>query len=147
MEIKCDAKDMAIVEALKKDAKLSEKKLAKATGIPMTTVHNRIKKLVAGGIISQYTIKVDYGKLGKPIVAFVMFKITNQADHHKVFEQVKKVPGIYEAALITGEFDILFKARVSGMDELNQLVVHKLRQQKNIGESRTFICYQHYEAT
>ncbi len=146
MEIKLDEKDMAIVEILKKDSSLSEKKIAKQTRIPMTTVHNRLKKLKASGAIEQYTVKLNYEKLGKPMVAFVRFKIINQANHQKVFEEVKNTPGIHEVAMITGEFDIMFKARVSGMDELNQLVTHTLREKKYVGESRTIICYQVWES-
>ena len=40
-----DPKDLAIIEALKKNAKASVARLANETGLPATTVHNRIKKL------------------------------------------------------------------------------------------------------
>lgn len=135
-----DPKDFAIIDELKKNSRISEQKLARKTGIPMTTVHNRIKKLREAGIIDAYTIRLNYAKLGKPIVAFVLLK-TLQADQKDVLKHISKMPSVYEAAMVTGDFDILFKARVGSMDELNELVVQKLRQDKNVGDTRTMICY------
>ncbi len=137
-----DEKDLAIIEQLKRNSKLSEQKIARKTGIPMTTVHNRIVKLRKSGVIENFTIKLDYAKLGKPIIAFVLLKAINQADQKELLSQISKIPNVYEAAMVTGEFDILFKARVASMDELKNIVVGGLRTQKNIGESETMVCYE-----
>ena len=137
-----DEKDLAIIEQLKKNSKLSEQKIARKTGIPMTTVHNRIAKLRKSGVIENFTIRLNYAKLGKPIIAFVLLKAINQADQKALLDQISKIPDVYEAAMVTGEFDILFKARVASMDELKNIVVGSLRTQKNIGESETMVCYE-----
>ncbi|MEM4348671.1 MAG: Lrp/AsnC family transcriptional regulator [Candidatus Anstonellaceae archaeon] len=142
MEYKLDERDIAILEELKKNSKLSEQKIAKKTGIPMTTVHNRIKKLQIEGIIEGYGIRLNYAKIGKPIVAFVLVKAINQADQKQLLEQIINIPCVFEAAMITGEFDILFKARVGSMDELKKVVVETLRKQKNVGETQTMVCYE-----
>lgn len=136
-----DAKDSLIIGELKANSRLSEQKIARRTGIPMTTVHNRMKRLRESGIIESFTVKLNYQKLGKPLVAFVMLKAIHEADQRALLGQVAKIPGVFEAAMITGEFDILFKARVGSMDELNRIVVQGLRRQKTIGETRTMICY------
>lgn len=146
MSDKLDEKDFTLLGALRKNSRLSEKKLAKATGIPMTTVHNRIKKMKQDGVIENFTIRANYAKLGKPLTAYVMLKAVNQADQKGIFEMVKKIPGVFEAALITGEFDLIFKAKVADMQELNSLVVQNLRKHRGIGESRTMLCYETCEA-
>ncbi|MBU0532440.1 Lrp/AsnC family transcriptional regulator [Candidatus Micrarchaeota archaeon] len=145
MNVNLDEKDFAIIDELKKNSRLSEQKLAKKTNIPMTTVHNRIKKLQANGIIKKYTIELDYAKLGKSIVAYVMLKAIASADQKALLEQVAKIPQVREVAMITGEFDLLFKVKVSSMEELNELVVQKLRKQKTVGETRTMISYETVE--
>lgn len=142
MSEKLDDKDFAIIEELKKDSKLSEQKIAKRTGIPMTTVHNRIAKLRKGGVIERFTVKLDYGKVGKPITAFVLLKAINQADQRELVSQISKMPNIIEVAMVTGVFDILFKARAASMDELRSVVVGNLRKQKTVGESETMVCYE-----
>lgn len=140
-----DDKDLAIIDELKKDSRLSEKKLAKLTRIPMTTVHNRVRKLVDGGVITRYTIRLDGAKLGLPIVAFVMVRASAKADQKKLLHYVSAKPEVSEAAMITGEFDILFKARVASMEDLNRLVVQDLRRSELVSETRTMISYETVE--
>ena len=140
-----DDKDLEIIAALSKNARLSEKKIAKKTHIPMTTVHNRMQKLTSGGIITGSTLRLDYAKLGKSITAFVMVKVSPQTDQKDILEYVFRKQQVQEASMITGEFDVIFKARVSNMDELNQLIVQDLRKQRGVSETRTMISYETLE--
>lgn len=140
-----DGKDFLILEQLRKDAKLSEQKLARKTGIPMTTVHNRIKRLRENGVIERFTIRTDFAKLGKPITAYVLLKTIQGADQKEMLAEISKMPDVYEAAMVTGEFDLLFKARVSSMEELNRIVVQHLRKKKTVGETLTMISYETVE--
>ena len=140
-----DEKDFAIIDELKKNARLSEKKIAKRTGIPMTTVHNRIKKLMELGIIEAYTIRLNHKKLGTPLTAYVLLKTLLGVDQKEMLIQISKMPSIYEVAMVTGEFDILFKVKIKTMEELNKIVVQTLRKQKTVGETRTMISYETIE--
>ncbi len=137
-----DGKDRAILAELRRDGGLSEQKLAKKTGIPMTTVHNRLVRLKASGILTQYTVRLDFAKLGQPITAYVLVKAAPQADQRKLMEYIATLPNIFEVAMVTGEFDILMKARVSSMQALNELIVQNLRTQKAVNETRTMISYR-----
>ncbi|OIO26965.1 hypothetical protein AUJ14_00670 [Candidatus Micrarchaeota archaeon CG1_02_55_22] len=141
-----DGRDLALIEALRGDSRLSEKKLAKRTRIPMTTVHNRLKKLRDSGVIVQYTIRVDSAKLGRPLIAFVMVRASPGADQKKLLKFVASKEGVDEAAMVTGEFDILFRARVASMEELNELVVQELRKSDMVSDTRTMLCYELVEA-
>ncbi len=139
---KIDGKDRAILAELRRDGGLSEQKLAKKTGIPMTTVHNRLVRLKRDGILTQYTVRLDFAKLGQPITAYVLVKAAPQADQRKLMDYIATLPNIFEVAMITGEFDILMKARVSSMQALNELIVQNLRTQKAVSETRTMISYR-----
>lgn len=140
-----DEKDFMLIEELSKNSKLSEQKLARKTSIPMTTVHNRLRKLRELGVIKEYTIRLDYVKLGRPLVAYVLVKAMPGASQQELLGQIAKIPNVCEVAMITGEFDLIFKARVKSMKELNEIVVQKLRMQKNIGDTRTMISYETIE--
>ena len=50
-----DKKDKTILELLNENSKLTTSQISKKTIIPITTVHNRIKKLEKEGIITGYT--------------------------------------------------------------------------------------------
>jgi len=140
-----DKKDLMLLEELRSDSKLSEQKLARKTGIPMTTVHNRLGKLRGLGVIRRYTISVDYAKLGRPLVAYVLVKAVPGTDQRKMLAQVAAMPNVCEASMVAGDFDILFKARVSSMNELNGMLAGDLRKQKIVGDARTVISYETIE--
>ncbi len=140
-----DEKDFAIIEELKKNSRLSEKNIAKRTNIPMTTVHNRIKKLRELGIIEAYTIRLNHKKLGMSITAYVLLKTMPGVDQKEMLLKISKMPNIREVAMITGEFDLLFKVKVNSMEELNKTVVQTLRKEKTVGETRTMISYETIE--
>lgn len=145
MEFRLDDKDRAVLAELRRDGSLSEKKLAKKTGIPMTTVHHRLVKLKKEGVITQYTVRVNFAKIGQPITAYVLVKAAPQADQKKLMDYLSKLPNIFEVAMVTGEFDLLCKARVSSMEALNSLIVQHLRKQKAVNETRTMISYETVE--
>lgn len=142
MVFRPDDKDIAILAELRRDGGLSEQKLAKKTGIPMTTVHNRLTRLKQSGVITQYTVRLDFAKLGQPITAYVLVKAAPQADQKALMEHISKLPNIFEVAMVTGEFDLMVKARVASMKALNELIVQQLRKQKAVSETRTMISYE-----
>ena len=57
-----DDKDEQILQILKENSKLSTHQISKKTRIPITTVHNRIKKLKKEEIIKKYSIIIDKKK-------------------------------------------------------------------------------------
>jgi len=145
MNTKLDNNDFAIIDELKKNSRLSEKKLSKKTGIPMTTVHNRIKKLRELKIIKKFTIELDYTLLGKPITAYVLIKTMPGVDQKILLSELSRMANVKEVAMVTGEFDLLFKVKTASMEELNKLVVQKLRKEKTIAETRTLMSYETIE--
>ncbi len=92
-----------------------------------------------------HSLRIDYKKIGKNITAYVLVKATGNADQKELLDLIVNLPGVYEAAMITGEFDIIFKARAASMEELNSLVVQRLKKFKSIHETRTMISYETIE--
>ena len=137
-----DEKDMQILEVLKQNSHLSIGKIARKTGIPIATVHHRIKKLKTNGIIKRYTIEVDHVKLGRKMIAYVMVKAMRKADQSVLLHTIAKHDHVEEGAMITGEFDLVFKVRVKDIDELNAVVIKYMRTLDEVAETRTFVSYE-----
>ena len=121
-------------------------KISKRTGIPITTVHNRIKRLKKSGIIKNYTVNLDYQKLGKHVLAFVLINVNQRSmtdadmDQFDVLREIKKFGHVEEADLITGSNDILLKCRFNTLDELTEFVVKDLRSEKtHISNTQTLV--------
>ena len=66
-----DKKDAMVLKFLKDDAKLSIKDISKKTLLPITTIHNRIKKLKKEKVIKRFTIDLDYDKLDGGFLVYI----------------------------------------------------------------------------
>ena len=69
-----DDKDRAILNELEKDSRRSTKSIAKDLNIPRATVHERIRRMMERGIIKGFTVVPDFGKLGEPVTAFILYR-------------------------------------------------------------------------
>lgn len=140
-----DNKDLLILDALKRDAKASIVEIAKKTGLPGTTVHNRIKKLQHDGVIRGYTIKVDNKKIGKELSAYVAITVDyrdlkeKKSSIHSLIKKIALLPFVEELNLVTGEVDVIAKARVKSIDELNQFVMRELRNYDGVEKTKTMV--------
>jgi len=143
-----DNKDMLILQALKENARASVVEVAKKTGLPSTTVHNRIKKLRKDDVIESYTIKINNKKIGREIAAYILVKLDyqllreNKTTEEEITLEMANLPGIEEANTITGQSDTILKVRVKDMDELNKLVTTKLRNLDCVEKSETMVVLQ-----
>ena len=140
-----DEKDMAIMDVLKENSGLSIQKIAKKTGIPIATVHNRIKRLREGGVIQRYTIIIDKAKLGRKMTAHIHIKCVPKVDHIALLEKIMKHGLVEDGSAVAGEYDLLLKVRVKDMEELNELVLKYLRTYDEISQTETMIAFRHME--
>ncbi len=140
-----DKKDLAILIVLKENAKLSTQQIAKRTRIPITTVHNRIKKLEKQGIIRGYTVVLDNKKIGKPLAAYILvtvdYKLLKEIkkSQYVLARQLLKNPSVESSAMITGAADIIMKIRCGSIDELNEFVTVYLRNVEGVEKTQTAI--------
>lgn len=139
-----DEKDWKILEMLENNAKLSNSQIAKKTTIPITTVHNRIKRMESEGIIKQYTIKLDYEKINKPILAIILIEVNyntagkNKISQSEVAKAIKKI-GAQTVDIVTGGTDIVIKMRTKSVQELNEFITNKLRNIEGVDKTQTLI--------
>lgn len=138
-----DKKDMKILEILKENSKLTTSQIYKKTNIPITTVHNRIKKLESIGVIKNFTININYSKINKPILAFILVTVNynlasgKKIDQEDLAKKIKLLEGSEESFIVSGETDIILKVRVSSIEELNNFILKKLRNIEGIDKTRT----------
>src|SRR5690606_11997410 len=66
--------DHRIVTLLAKDGRMSFTDLAKETGLSVSAVHQRVRRLEKRGVIRGYAALVDHDAIGLPLTAFVSIK-------------------------------------------------------------------------
>lgn len=138
-------KDSIILDLLQKNAKYSSREISDKTGIPITTVHNRIKRMEKEGIIKKYSAVPDKKKLGKLISAYIHVAVTYmKADGTRVSQEdvartILRMPEVEECVIITGTTDIILKVSTKDVDELNDFVINRLREIDGVQSTVTSI--------
>jgi DNA-binding Lrp family transcriptional regulator len=135
-----DQKDLLILQKLRLDSSKSVSDIANDVGMPRTTVQERVKRLLQTGVIRRFTIQQDYSKLGKPVTAFILvsFLSGSGVSQREAAERIAEIPDIYEVHVISGDWDIIAKARGESIQAIGELVLDRIRNVK--GVERTLTC-------
>ena len=139
-----DETDLRIMNELKNDGRATVREMASKLRLPITTVHNRLRKLQVSKTIKKFTIEPDYEKLDRGITALVMMKLSHENINKETGIETlkKKLTGFEEVEKVyalTGEFDWLMIVRVKNIKALDNFLVRKLRSLKEITTTITQI--------
>ena len=142
--MKLDEKDLKVLNILKKNAELTSSQISKKTGIPITTVHNRIKKLKQSGIIKNYTVNIDFEKIGKQLTAYILITVNQsmlgkKISQHDIGKKLKLFGEVESADIVAGGTDMIIKVRSESMPKLNEFITEKLRNIEGIDKTQTLM--------
>jgi len=140
--VRFDAIDLAILDQLQRDSKITNATLAQRVGISPPSTLERVKKLETEGIIRRYAALVDPGSVGKSITAIVHVTLKNhgQGELSKFKDNIKGFDEVMCAWHTAGEEDFILKVIVTDMDHYERFVVHSLSAVPNMGRVRTSFC-------
>ncbi|MBR0579579.1 MULTISPECIES: Lrp/AsnC family transcriptional regulator [Bacillus] len=110
-----DSIDRNILECLQSDARLSMTSLGRLIGLSQPAVTERVKRLEEQGVIKGYSAVISNEKVGKPIVAFILFRTTTC--NHFV-DYCKEASQVVECHRISGEFNYLIKVVAESIRDL-----------------------------
>ena len=122
-----DKTNRALLEALNRDGRASQRELAVATGVALGTVSNRLRRLHETGIIRGFLPDIDAEQAGFSLTAVMQMRIAkgqiiavqaSVAEHPRVF-------GVYD---VTGEWDSLVLARFHDRAEMDAFIKSTLSQ-------------------
>jgi len=105
-----DETDKKILNVLVERSNLSLREIAKEVKVSVVTVMKRVRELEKQEIIKDYTVNLDYEKIGYEIEVIIQLRIAKG----KLFEVQKKIAAfenVYAVYDITGNFDSLVIAR------------------------------------
>ncbi len=114
-----DDSDIQIIEQLRKDGRLSLRKLAERVDISASTVSNRFNKLLENKVIEGFRPVLDYEELGFGLTTIIQLTVESgkiQAATDKL-EEVGFVDSVY---VVTGETDIMVVCRFRDRQDMNQ---------------------------
>lgn len=130
-----DKKDIKILEVLSKDSRLSYRQVAKKTGLSVSTIISRIKKLEEKGIIRKYSIEVDLEKLGFKLPVIIDIRVM-KGRLVEVENEIAKYPNVLAVYDITGDYDVAVYAVFRERKELDAFV-KKLQRMEYVERTHT----------
>ncbi len=129
-----DEINLRIINILKKNSSTPFVDIAKRIGVSDATVHMRIKRMIATGIINKFTISVDNDLLGYDHMAFMGINISpGSAD--QIISDLLKIEEVLEMHEMHGKFDLLLKIRAKNLIHMREIVENKVCKIPHILES------------
>ena len=135
---KLDEVDMKIISALYKDASISIPKLSKDLGLNLSVTYSRIKRLMRRGVIEQFTLMVNEGKLGYPASAIVGVNLDPKL-RELALEELSKLEAVREMKEVTGRFDVFVTLRAKSIEEIHKLVSEVIGKIQGVNQAEMFV--------
>jgi Lrp/AsnC family transcriptional regulator for asnA, asnC and gidA len=126
--------NLKILDILTKDSSTAFVDVAKRIGISDATVHMRVRRMMAVGIINKFTISVDNDLLGYDHVGFMGINIIpGSAD--QIISDLVRIEEVLEIHEMHGKFDFLLKIRAKNLTQIRDIVENKICKIPSILES------------
>lgn len=136
---KIDNVDLKILEILMQDAKKPYTEVAKKAFVSGGTVHVRMSKMEEAGIVEKTTLKVNYGKLGYDITAFIGIFLQKSALYEQVMTALKTIPEVVSIHYTTGNYSMFVKIHCKDTNHLKVVLHDKIQQIEGIERTETMI--------
>jgi DNA-binding Lrp family transcriptional regulator len=129
-----DEINLKILDILSRDASRPYVDVAKELEISDATVHIRVRRLVAAGILRKFTIAIDNRLLGYDHLAFVGINIKEGSSDEAIailsaFDEILELHEMY------GQFDLLLKIRAKSLEEMRDVMANKICRIPQIREA------------
>ena len=137
MEI--DKFDLAILEALQKDARISLQELGKQVGLTSSPCWNRVKRMEEAGVIEGYSVRVNPEKIGLTETVILHVTLDNHSDEalFQFGQALEAVPEVMEAFLVSGDYDYYIRVAVEGTKGYERFLREKLYKIPGIRNSKS----------
>ena len=136
--------DREIVRLLAHDGRRSFTDLAKDTGLSVSAVHQRVRRLEKRGVIRGYFADVDADEVGLPLTAFVSIKPIDPAAPDDAPDRLTHLEAIEACHSVAGDESYILKVRVRDPGALEALL-QEIRAAANVSTRTTVVLSTPYE--
>lgn len=144
-----DAIDLRILACLQEDGRMSNLDLAAKVHLSPAQCNRRHKRLEERGLVKRYEARLDAGKLGLGVLAFV--HVTMERGHirevPKFRETVRTLQQVQECYAVTGDFDYVLKVVARDLKALSDFLLGTLAQLPGVNGVRSSVCLDEIKST
>jgi len=129
-----------LLNALQKNARLTNLELAKQVGLSASPCLRRVKSLEESGVISGYSAIINQNKVHLSVNVFVQVSLERQSEERlQIFEEkIMEYREVMEAYLMTGEADYLLRIVVKDLQAYEKFLKDNLTKIKGIASIRSY---------
>ncbi|HXA59097.1 MAG TPA: Lrp/AsnC family transcriptional regulator [Streptosporangiaceae bacterium] len=136
--------DRQILVLLAEDGRMSFTDLARETGLSVSAVHQRVRRLQKRGVIRGFSAQLDPDEIGLPISAFISIKPIDPAAPDDAPERLAHLTAIEACHSVAGEENYILKVRVSSPSALEELL-QQIRSSAHVNTRTTIVLSTPYE--
>ena len=120
-----DRIDIAILDALQNDGRISNAALAEKVGLSQSACSRRLDSLEKAGVIRGYYAQLSNASMGHQMTVIVHISLSGQFERSlSEFEAaVKRCPNVLSCHLMSGEYDYIL--RIAAKDLADYERIHK----------------------
>jgi DNA-binding Lrp family transcriptional regulator len=144
-DLRLDAVDRALLEALSDDARIPNNKLAERVGVAPSTALQRVRALRAAGVLRGFHAEIDLAALGRPLQAMVAVRLAvhNREQIDTFTNAVRELPGVLTVFHLAGATDYLVWLAAADAQDLREFVVDHLATHPAVAHAETSLIYEH----
>jgi Lrp/AsnC family leucine-responsive transcriptional regulator len=136
--------DRQIVRLLTGDGRCSFTDLAKETGLSVSAVHQRVRRLEKRGVIRGYSAVVDADEVGLSLTAFVSIKPIDPSAPDDAPDRLAHLNAIEACHSVAGDESYILKVRVANPAALETLL-QEIRAAANVSTRTTVVLSTPFE--
>ncbi len=142
--MKLDRIDFDILEALQNDARISNKELAKISGVSQSTCLERVRRLKEHRVLTRFHADVDRDAMGIGVEALISVRLRQHAniDFDNLFKEVVQLEEVVNVYLLAGTVDLMVHVAVRDVQQLRGLVVDTFTSRPEIAQLETSLIYK-----
>jgi Lrp/AsnC family leucine-responsive transcriptional regulator len=136
--------DRQILRLLADDGRRSYTDLAKDTGLSVSAVHQRVRRLEQRGLLRGYRAVIDSDQAGLPLTAFVSIKPIDPAAPDDAPDRLAHLHAIEACHSVAGEESYILKVRVASPTALESLL-QEIRAAASVSTRTTVVLSTPFE--
>ena len=131
--------DIAILDELQRDARLSNAELANRIGLSAAPTWRRVKWLEQQGFITGYRAEIDRRKIGLGVLAFVRVDAERSAGQatRELEDAIRRLPEVISCHYISGAGTFELQVIVTDLEAFSQFSIKTLLNLPNVKDIHT----------
>jgi Lrp/AsnC family transcriptional regulator, leucine-responsive regulatory protein len=139
-----DERDLRILATLQQDGRATFAQIGEAAGLSASSVHDRVRKLEAAGVIRGYRAELDPEAIGLFVTALVSVMPLDPKQPDDLPDRAREFDEVEDCHSVAGDENYILKVRTRTTTDLEDLL-RRLREKANVQTRTTIVLSTPYE--